>query len=268
MTTLWTYTNIINQFVITKPLSVHTLNDSQKKKQYFNEWNNAWVREDLVVTRISKAQLNVKSNEIPLFMFYLNFANTMGDLSYAIHAAHRSLFITPMGTWHAPYLNISKVHQKWTHSHSFIFNLFFSQSPILIFANKSLKNEVYAANWSYRIMNYELFKYMVPFFYFKDNPYGNDISLVYSKLSSIGVDSVFVADVKFHKRTLFFLKKWGVYTIGLAPYNIDPWVLHYSIPVAASTLFTQYFFTKLMIYMRQEANIHYYNQLKSLWLER
>ena len=165
MTTLWTYTNIINQFVTTKSLSVYTLNNSQIKKQYFNEWNNAWVREDLVVTRISKAQLNVKSNEIPLFMFYLTFANTMGDLSYAIHAAHRSLFITPMGTWHAPYLNISKVHQKWTHSHSFIFNLFFSQSPILIFANKSLKNEVYAANWSYRIMNYELFKYMVLCYY-------------------------------------------------------------------------------------------------------
>ena len=88
---------------------------------------------------------------------------------------------------------------------------------------------------------------------------------MYRMLSQTGLTSAFVSDTKYQKRTLFYLRISGIHTIGLVPYTISPWIVNYAIPAASNTLFTQYFFIKLLTYIRQQAECHKFNNLKSIW---
>ena len=47
----------------------------------------------------------------------------------------------------------------------------------------------------------------------------------------------------FNRVALFFLKNINMYTIGLVPYNMNPWLVSYSFPVATNNIFIQYFQT-------------------------
>ena len=84
------------------------------------------------------------------------------------------------------------------------------------------------------------------------------------KLIEEGLESAFVSDLRYHYRSAMFLKKQSVYTLGLTPYSSDPWLLHYPIPVASDTLLTQYFFIKLLFFIRAKSHTSYFNKLLSL----
>jgi len=32
----------------------------------------------------------------------------------------------------------------------------------------------------------------------------------------------FVTDIKYHEKTIFFLRRFGSYTLGVVPFNMDP----------------------------------------------
>jgi len=67
-----------------------------------------------------------------------------------------------------------------------------------------------------------LFKYASPYFFLKDVRYGNDAASVYRRLNDKGLQVAFVSDIKYHQKSVFFLKNNGTYVLGLVPYNMNP----------------------------------------------
>lgn len=213
----------------------------------------------------SKVNSMYKSDVLRLFNIYLAFSNGSSDTSYVIHSYWKSFFITGAGKHQAPYIDPSKLVQKWNHSYNLLFNLFFNQSNFLTFSNKTLKEESSAFNWNSPIIHSESLRYSAPFFWLKNNPYGSEMLSLYTKISDRGLEAAFVTDIRYHRRTLFFLRKCGVYTLGIIPYTANPWLVHYPFPVSSSTLFTQYFFLKFVIYIKRKASYHYFAKLSHTW---
>lgn len=210
-------------------------------------------------------RLDIKSiNTNYLFSLYLKFANGDGNDFY-VHADYRFMFMCNDTTNISPYIDIYKFHKKWIHSYDLLINLFFADTQIFAFSSKLLRDETLSFNWSFNILPYTLFKRSSPYFFLKDCNHGSVSNEMYRILGQHGLTAAFVSDTKYQQRTLFYLRINGIHTIGLVPYTISPWIVNYAIPAASSTLFTQYFFIKLLTYIRQQAECYKFNNLKSIW---
>jgi hypothetical protein len=194
-----------------------------------------------------------------LFMLYLSLLGSAGDPDLQVNPQFKVFFIWDKQDF--PCFNAIKLHQRWVHSYTLIYNLFYNQTAFLIFSHKILQKEAYSVSWAPSSQTYSLFKYSLPYFSVEGHPSGAWTETGFAKLIDGGLELAFVSDLRYHYRTAMFLKKQSVYTIGLAPYNLDPWALRYPIIVGADTLITQYFFIKLLFFVRQEAGLSYFHRL-------
>lgn len=226
-----------------------------------------WLRDERRrLSPVSELQTQ-RSTRFKLFTLYLKFANGSGNPEYGIPGRAKSIFLDHrVDTMnHSPYLNINRAYTKWIHTYNFLLNIFYARINVLLFTNRSLRVEALSFNWSYDVMPYSLFKRASPFFFLRDQEYGAEQMELYFKRMHHGYSLAFVADIQYQKRAAFFLKSQGVYTISIVPYTFSPWSVHYSIPVASSTLFTQYFFVKLVAYFRQHGELYVQQVYRSLW---
>lgn len=212
---------------------------------------------------ISKPHLQLINNKTnnKLFFLYLSFANGLGEAITHINSNFKPFFLGLLSKHNSPYVNVNKLLHMWLHTHTLLYNLFYNQTVFLTFSNKTLQKEAYAVNWYHDTKTYSLFRYSIPLFFLKNHPFGLETNLAFNRLADLGLECTFVTDFRYHYRTVAFLKKYHVYTIGLVPYNLNPWTLHYPIPVAVNSIFTQYFFLKLLFYIQNEARSNYYNTL-------
>jgi len=204
------------------------------------------------------------SKNFDLFLLYLQFSNTSQTSTFKIHAYYRPLFISEYDSI-SPYLNIKKFYAKWNHAYNFLLNLFFEDAKLLMFSHKVLKTETLAFNWSFNLLSFNLFKYSSPYFFLKEFDYGDASTITFKRLAQQQLQIACISDIKYHEKTLFYLKSNGVYTIGFVSYNSSPWSVEYAIPSATSSLFTQFFFIKLLSYIRQQGKLYKFNQMKTLW---
>lgn len=206
--------------------------------------------------RVTNNKLNTK-----LFLLYLSYSNGVSGVVTHLNSNYKTLFIGLFNKNSYPYINTTKLFQIWTQTYTLLFNLFFNQTQVLLFSTKILQKEAYAFNWSRDVKTYLLFKYSIPFFFLKNPSYGLETDIGFSKLATLGLEVSFITDVRYHYRTVNFLKKYNIYTIGLVPYNISPWTLHYPIPISVNNIFLQYFFIKYLFFLKTETNLCYYNTL-------
>lgn len=196
-----------------------------------------------------------------LFLIYLQHSTTSSNNFFTPHANFKSLFLFSQDNT-TTYLNLQKMHSKWINTCNFLLNLFMIKCNLLVFATKTLKIETLSFNWSLNLLNYNLFKYSSPIFFTKDSKYSVASTLVFKKFQQSKVDTVFITDIKYHEKNLYYLKRFNITTIALMPYNLNPWLVTYAIPAASSSIFIQYFFLKLLTYLKQYATTKNYNIYK------
>lgn len=203
--------------------------------------------------------LNNKSlKNFNLLALYLSLLNVISDTTLQINGAYKSFFIFEVSKNYPPYLNISKVLLKWKNSYNFLYNIFFQNIAILAFSGKVLKKEVNAFNWSIFSLDYNLFKLISPYFTIKNIKYGEPSLSIQKMFTTQKVNNSIIIDMPYHSKTLQLLRNSDIYTIALTPFNIDPWIVNYSIPCSASNLFTQYLFLRLLTFIRKKALSDYY----------
>jgi hypothetical protein len=250
----------------TKPFSL-ALNAQRPNSSRIFKLHKHWTRDERRrLSPVSELQTQ-RSTRFKLFTLYLKFANGSGHPEYGIPGRAKSIFldhrVTMLG--HSPYLNINRAYAKWIHTYNFLLNIFYARINVLLFTNRSLRVEALSFNWSYDVIPYSLFKRASPFFFLRDQEYGAEQMQAYFQRMHFGHSLAFVADIQYQKRATSFLRSQGIYTISIVPYTFSPWSVHYSIPVASSTLFTQYFFVKLVAYFRQHGEFYTQQVYRSLW---
>jgi len=250
----------------TKPFT-WSFNPRRLNSSRVNALHKHWLRDErrrLAPVSYLETQ---RSTRFRLFSLYLKFANGSGNPEYGIPGRAKAIFLDHRVSTltQSPYLNINRAYTKWTHTYNFLLNIFYARLNVLLFTNRSLRVEALSFNWSYDVIPLALFKRASPFFFLRDQEYGADQLERYWDRVNNAHNLAFVADIQYQKRAAFFLRSHGVYTISIVPYTYSPWSVHYSIPVASSTLFTQYFFVKLVAYFRQHGEMYTQQLYRSLW---
>lgn len=246
--------NILANLDATKPL----LNRSINYRLYFKTPK---------FLNVNSSRMSLNSNNLfhSIFLIYIQYTTLTSHQFFVPHTNFKHLFIfSQYQTTY--YLNIPKMHSKWNNTCNFILNLFFIKSNLMVFTVKTLKNEALSFNWSFNLLNYNLFKYASPIFFNRDTSFGVNSTLIFKKFSQNNLNTVFLTDIKYHEKNLYYLKKFNTTTIGLVSYNLNPWLVTYAIPTATNSLFIQYFFIKLLVYFQQYSLNRQYYAYKQLYV--
>ena len=199
-----------------------------------------------------------------LFLLYLQHTTLNATQFFTPHSNFQTLFIFSANKTTC-YLNIAKMTTRWTHLSTLLINLFFVNTTISLFTTRTLKNEALSFNWSSNVFNYTLFRYSSPIFFLKDTTFGIHSTLIFKKFQQRGLNTVFLTDLKYHEKNLYYFKRFNMTTIGLVPYNLNPWLVTYAIPTSSNSLFIQYFFIKLLLYFKQYTLQIQFANYKQLW---
>ena len=163
------------------------------------------------------------------------------------------------------FCNHLKLWQQWVVTYNLLTNIFDCFCEILLFTTKTFKAEVSAYNWAHSKVDYNLFRKTSPYFFLEDTPYGHLADTTFWELSEASVFLTFLTNVTYHQKNLYYLMRYGNYTIGVTSISSSPWTISYPIPVLNNTLLSEYFFIRLLAYMRQKAFLNQFKELAKIW---
>jgi hypothetical protein len=135
----------------------------------------------------------------------------------------------------------------------------------LLFGSFFFKNEILSYNWNNSILTPHNWKYSYSFFVYKTNTFSSKVDFFFWKLNEQGIDFSLVIDTFFHFKNIFYFKKNNIYTFGLIPFNLNPWIVNYAFPILNLSLLTQYFFLKILLLIQKNSLLYKFNLLKKYW---
>ena len=149
----------------------------------------------------------------------------------------------------------------------FFFNVYtilsifsFTYAIINIFMEETL-----VFNWQYSSRNYKLFKYVQPYFIFKDFTHGGSVHSSMLMLFMRSLDFCIVVDVNNHKKLQGYFQKYSLYTIALIPINYSPWDVSYPIPSFSDSKLSQFYFLRWLFSIRSSAESRKYQNVLDSW---
>lgn len=147
-----------------------------------------------------------------------------------------------------------QMFNRWVDAHNFMFNLFYVQSIGQLLSNKFFIEESMMFNWHLSLKYYKLYKYIQPFFIFKDLPHGGYLHSNMVLFLKQKLDYMLIVDMNNHKTLITNLKRYHFYLIGAVPINYSPWLVSYPVPLAGDSLLNQLFFLKWLFSIKLSAN--------------
>lgn len=203
---------------------------------------------------------------LKLFQLFLKLTCSQPFFYSKQHYAYRLLF-SNLNPNELLYVDLGKAFSRWSSTQSLLVNLFYYDIKILSFGSKLLSNEILSLNWKLATPNLLTHSTFDKSFFFTSAKTGPLYSKSFLRLSKFNIENAFVFDLNFHQRTIFFLRRYKFFTLGIVASTQNPWLLDYSIPVFSSNILTQYYFIKLFLYTFSTSRYLYFSNCKSLWLK-
>ena len=200
-----------------------------------------------------------------LFLTYLTF-NQLKFTTYFNSHPHFKLLFQSIIKKSVAVINTNSFYKRWSNTYLFLYNLFYYKSFFLLFGPQILKLEILSFNFSHSNPYTQSLTLKKPLFFFKDTFYGWETLNIFEELQSKKLNTYFILDILKHPRTLFYLRSTNAYTIGLIGSNQNPWTVSYPIPSFTINLFLQYFFLKLLTFIRRSSISNYKLNLRNSWL--
>ena len=163
-------------------------------------------------------------------------------------------------------LNLNKIFLKWKNFYYLFYNLLYYNIDIVIFGTSFFKKELLSINWNIFSNVTSMWRYIKPFLFFKSNQIFILGEYIFSRLKSQGINLALVNDVLYHNKTIYYLHKSSFFTFGLVPTNYSLHTVNFALPTSTDNLFTQLFFIRLFIKIKELTKVMKYNQEKAAWL--
>lgn len=209
------------------------------------------------------------ASENTLWLFFLQswqLQRPQGSLTYNTHRDFRIMFMANnAGSPFNSLISSRRYFARWVDAYNFIFNLMYADAQVQVLSNKLFLEESLVFNWNYSLYDYKLFRYIQPFFIFKDLPHGAYIHSAIDTILLDKVDTTLVVDINNHKKLLTYFRRYSVCTVGLVPANQSPWKLSYPIPAFSDSSTAQYYFLRWLFFIKGKAQATKYSNLKKLW---
>lgn len=162
-------------------------------------------------------------------------------------------------------LNIPKLFAKWKNAYYLLFNLSYYQLESLLFGTSFFKTELLALNWNAFNSLKFLWRYSRPFLFYKPSKITDYGDLIYYRLNLLGLRTAVIVDILYHHKTIYYLHRSRIYSIGLVPTNHHIKSVNFAIPTGHDSILTQLFFIRFLLSIRNSASELQYTQATRLW---
>ena len=201
-----------------------------------------------------------------LFLHAWEIARPRSNYIFSTHREFRLMFLSSTPEKFADSLvSAEKYFLRWVDSYNLLYNMLHAASSIQLLSNKSFIEESLVFNWQHSVKNYKLFKFVQPFFMFKDAVHGAAIHTSIFAIFLQKLDFAIVVDVKNHFKLLRYLQRYSLYTIGLVPTNYSPWIVSYPVPYFSDSSLSQLYFLKWVLHINSCALAARHAESAKLW---
>jgi hypothetical protein len=101
-------------------------------------------------------------------------------------------------------------------------------------------------------------KFIDSFIFFLNNKTSMSTEFYFKKIKSMGYTVFMVVDIYYHKKTLFYLNKLGLLTVGPVPVYANMYTLFISLPTSSNSVFSNLFFLRLVMRVKKVAKKRYW----------
>ena len=216
-------------------------------------------------SKLSPVVTALPDRVLQIFQATFQFTNSLYPRDFNPHPAFRLLFMRDRRSGPS-IISFDYYFKRWKHTYLLLFNLFFTHNALPTFGSRVFKTEILALNWSFNLFTYKLFKHASPFFIFEDESYGLAPTLVLKRWRRSALNYLFLLELKIFKKFQHLFKTLNFIIIGLVPMNMNPWLVSYPIPAFSDSRFIQYYFLKLITFVRQNASRLRFQQRHNVWL--
>jgi hypothetical protein len=274
--------NIFKYFFIAQPLNWVVFLKKLKQINFFilqidthraNEFNSTKffspcaisLKKKFIYFKIAKNKHCLDLNLFKIFNLFFLFSYTSSSLMFKNNYNYNYFF---MKTKHQDIitLNLNKLIARWKDAYSLIFNIYYYDLSPLIFGSFFLKFEILSINWKTNFFKKNMWKFNYPFFVYKTNRFNKKNDFFFIKLTALKIDFFFVLDPSYHYKNLYYFKRYNFFTISLIDTNLSPWLVDYPIPVTLNSVLIQFFFLKILIFLKKNSNYLKFQFFKNYWL--
>jgi hypothetical protein len=200
-----------------------------------------------------------------LFKPYLVLNTVFYTFRYEVHASFAFFFLRHVagGT---SVVSIRKLFVRWKDAYLLFFNLFFYKIDLLVFGTSVFKNELLGLNWDVFSRLRVSWRYTKPFLFHRPNKIDRLGDWLFARIRIFGINSAFVLDIFYHKKTIHYLHRAGFYTIGAVPTTSDIKSVNFALPTSLDSGLTQLFFLRFTLVVKKQASGFFFNKVYSSWL--
>lgn len=200
-----------------------------------------------------------------LFKPYLTLNTVFHTFRYKIHASFSFFFLRHVagGTSVA---SIRKLFTRWKDAYLLLFNLFYYKIDLLVFGTSVFKNELLGLNWDTLSRLKVSWRYTKPFLFHRPNKIDRLGDWLFARIRIFGINSAFVLDVLYHKKTIHYLHRSGFYTIGAVPTTSHIKSVNFALPTSLDSGLTQLFFLRFTLVIKKQASGFFFSKVYSDWL--
>ena len=164
--------------------------------------------------------------------------------------------------------NLTKFLNRWENTASLFTAVSYHQLSFLICGNRIFWNETLFLNWLF-------FREAVltPGSFLKTLIFPTQYPTLESpvqrrRLKHFKPKLIFFLDVKNYHARFPLLKNFSAFYIAIIPLSMNPWKVHYAIPVIDGSFLTQFFFLKFILHLILIGRRQKFLLLRSSWLQR
>ena len=200
------------------------------------------------------------------FVGFWGSSRPKSNLQYCTNRDFKLLFVShSSGNYATSIISARKYFSRWVDANNLLFNLFYSGALVQMLSSNIFMEETLVFNWQYSSRNYKLFKYVQPYFIFKDFTHGGSVHSSMLMLFMRSLDFCIVVDVNNHKKLQGYFQKYSLYTIALIPINYSPWDVSYPIPSFSDSKLSQFYFLRWLFSIRSSAESRKYQNVLDSW---
>jgi hypothetical protein len=200
-----------------------------------------------------------------LFKPYLVLNTVFYTFRYKVHASFAFFFLRHVagGT---SVVSIRKLFIRWKDAYLLLFNLFYYKIDLLVFGTSVFKDELLGLNWDVFSRLKISWRYTRPFLFHRPNKIDRLGDWLFTRIRLFGINSAFILDVSYHKKTIHYLHRTGFYTIGAVPTTLHIKSVNFALPTSLDSGLTQSFFLRFTLVIKKQASGFFFTTVYTSWL--
>jgi hypothetical protein len=121
----------------------------------------------------------------------------------------------------------------------------------LVFSGPLFKDESCALNWQSLSSYLFIWKYNYYSIFYRPSKLDDRLPIIFSLFKQAGITSSLVSDTLYHAKTVYYLHRYNIYSIGFVEGNKPKHALNVSLPALGDSILSQLFFIRSILVLKR-----------------